>query len=155
MDFDIDETDSNEEKNRYFNFVINKQNYVVPISIVEEIIRYQDLTSIPETKEYIVGAINLRGKVIVVVDLRIKLGLEPIPINDKSCIVVLKLNNMLLGVLIDHVEEVIDIPKNNISSIIEDDKKNYIKNICKIKNNTIFLLNTDNIFFEENPVKSY
>jgi purine-binding chemotaxis protein CheW len=150
MNFDIDE-----EKDIYFNFVINKQNYVVPISIVEEIIRYQELTSIPETKEYIAGAINLRGKVIIVIDLRIKLGLETIEVHEKSCIVVLKLNNMLLGVLIDKVEEVVDIPKNNISPIMEDDKKNYVKNICKIKNNTLFLLNTNNIFFEDNPVKLY
>ncbi len=157
MKSDLDNDDNrNDEKevdvmNRYFSFFIDDEEYSIPISSVEEIICYQELTHIPETKKFVVGSINLRGKVIAIMDIRIKLGLEPKAVDNRTCIIVVTHKNSLLGLLVDRVSEVQDIPPNDITSTLDNKEKEYVSKIAKVGEVTKFIVNLDQLLCDESP----
>ena len=145
------EDDNDDVINRYFSFYIEDEEYSIPISSVEEIICYQELTHIPETKKFIVGSINLRGKVIAIIDVRIKLGIEPKVLDNRSCIIVINHRDSLLGLLVDRVSEVQDIPPNDITSTLDNKEKEYVSKIAKVGETTKFIINLDQLLSDESP----
>ena len=140
-------------RNRYFSFYIDEQEYAIPISCVEEIICYQELTHVPETKPFIVGALNLRGKVIVIMDVRIKLGLSSRSVDNETCIIVVA-HSDTLGLLVDRVSEVHDIMPENIDSTLDNKDKEYVSKVGKVGERTKFILNLDQLLFNEAPAHS-
>ncbi len=97
---------------KYLTFALSEERYGVEILKVQEIIGVMHFTVIPKSPDYLKGVINLRGKVIPVVDLRLKFGMSSIPYNEKTCIIVvnakLKNRQMLIGVVVDTVLEVMN-----------------------------------------------
>jgi purine-binding chemotaxis protein CheW len=140
--------------NRYFSFYIDKQEYSIPISYVEEIICYQELTHVPETKSFIVGALNLRGKVIAIMDVRLKLGMPAHIVDEKTCIIVVHHREALMGLLVDKVSEVHDIFPEQIDSTLDNKEKEYVSKVGKVGNRTKFILNLDHLLFDESPVQT-
>ncbi len=98
---------------KYLTFVLAGEEYGVEILKVREIIGIMDITKVPQTPDFVRGVVNLRGKVIPVLDLRAKFRLPIIQYNDQTCIIVVDIG-VLMGVIVDTVQEVFDIQKEEI-----------------------------------------
>lgn len=105
-------TDSSEvlsHKGKYLTFVLCSEEYGIEILKVREIIGIMNITPVPQTPGYMKGVINLRGKVIPVIDLRLKFGLQEAERTKETCIIVVEVKNKLTGVIVDAVSEVLDV----------------------------------------------
>lgn len=98
---------------KYLTFKLAAEEYGLEILKVQEIIKMMDITKVPRTPDYVRGVINLRGKVIPVVDLRLKFGMESVATTEKTCIIVVQVKrgdrSITMGIIVDEVSEVLDI----------------------------------------------
>lgn len=94
---------------KYLTFVLANETYGLEILKVREIMGLMDITAVPRTPEFVKGVINLRGKVIPVVDLRLKFGLQETEHTEETCIIVVNVSSMEMGIVVDKVSEVLDI----------------------------------------------
>lgn len=105
---------------KYLAFRLENEGYGLEILKVQEIIGMQEITKIPGTPAYVKGVINLRGKIIPIIDLRRKFGIAEQEINRKTCIIVAQIEqeetSLIIGVIVDEVSEVLDISKDMIES---------------------------------------
>lgn len=99
---------------KYLTFVLAEEEYGLEILKVREIIGMMDITAVPRTPDFVRGVINLRGKVIPVVDLRCKFGMPTTEATDETCIIVVDVGNVEMGIIVDKVSEVLDIVSEDI-----------------------------------------
>jgi len=99
---------------KYLTFLVGDVGYGIEISYVVEIISVQDITLVPQTHAYVKGIINLRGTVVPVIDMGMRFGNEEIVYTEKTCIIVLSMDEMSVGILVDGVQDVTDIEDANI-----------------------------------------
>jgi purine-binding chemotaxis protein CheW len=104
---------------KYLTFALAEEEYGLEILKVREIISMSEITSVPKTPDYVKGVINLRGKVIPVIDLRLKFTMEEAPYTDETCIIVVDVNGIEMGIIVDHVSEVLDIAGDDIEDAPE------------------------------------
>jgi purine-binding chemotaxis protein CheW len=100
---------------KYLTFGLAEEEYGLEILKVREIISLCDITAVPRTPEHVKGVINLRGKVIPIVDLRVKFGLPEAERTDETCIIVVAVEGVEVGIMVDHVSEVQDIAETDIA----------------------------------------
>ena len=100
--------------NKYLTFVLGSVYYGLDIQFVREIIGMQEITVVPDVPNFIKGVINLRGKVIPVMDVRRRFNMESRPYDERTCIVVIHVGDWLVGLVVDTVSEVLDIPGGDI-----------------------------------------
>ena len=113
--------DQDAQKDKYLTFQISSEEYAIAITYVTEIIGMLNITEVPQTPSYIKGVINLRGKVIPVMDVRLRFNMAARDYDERTCVVVVNLYESTVGLVVDTVSEVLDIPSENIdSSIILD-----------------------------------
>lgn len=148
------------QENKYLTFMIGNEVYGLPILKVTEIIGMMTITHVPGMPEYIKGVINLRGKIIPTLDLRLKFGLEPRNYDDKTSIIVVEVrregSSHLSGLIVDTVWEVLDIEDDNIElppTYGNNINNEFISGIGKKKDNVIILLNADKIIMQEDVKK--
>ncbi|MDI9493606.1 MAG: chemotaxis protein CheW [Bacillota bacterium] len=103
------------QKGRFLTFSLDEEVYGIEIQHVTEIIGMQTITRVPEVPEYVKGIINLRGKIIPVIDVRLKFGREPMEYNERTCIIVIDINDVSVGLIVDKVDEVLTIEEGGIS----------------------------------------
>ncbi len=129
-------------KGRYLTFAVGKEVYGIEIQYVTEIIGLQQITAVPELPEYISGIINLRGKIIPVMDMKSRFKRQFTEQNDRTCIIVIDILNHPLGLIVDSVEEVISISDSEIVSSKETNlsSNKFMKGIGKVDNNVKLLL---------------
>ncbi len=129
-------------------FDVFNESYAVNIARVHEIIRLQQITIIPGAPQYIEGVINLRGKVIPVLDLRKRFGLQADKHTRSSRIVVVEINDQTLGLIVDGVSEVLRIPAGRVeppSPLVAGIDSRYLRGIAKLENRLIILLDLDQV----------
>lgn len=131
------------QKGKYLTFVVEDEVYGIEIRYVTEIIGIQPITKVPESSDYIRGIINLRGKIIPVMDVRLKFRKPSIPYNDRTCIIVVDIGSIGIGLIVDNVAEVLDIPDEQI--VPPPDTKSgfnsrYIMGIGKVGNDIKLIL---------------
>jgi purine-binding chemotaxis protein CheW len=106
------------KEGKYLTFALAREEYGLEILKVREIIGYMNITAIPQTPAYVKGVINLRGQVIPVIDLRAKFGMDTADITEETCIIVVEIaqkgRKFNTGIVVDHVQEVLDIDGDNI-----------------------------------------
>lgn len=102
------------KEGKYLTFALANEEYGVEILSVREIIGIMNITAVVQVPDYLKGVINLRGRVIPVVDLRIKFGLESVPYTEQTCIIVINVDDTLMGIVVDNVCEVLDIDAKDI-----------------------------------------
>lgn len=147
-----DDFDEDTQKDKYLTFQIGTEDYGIEIKYVIEIITMQAVTSVPEMPDFVKGIINLRGRVIPVMDVRIRFNLEPKPYDDRTCIVVVEVKNVSVGLIVDRVNEVIDIQPAQIEgppktgSIVN---KGYIQGMGKLDKSLKILLNIEKILYDK------
>ena len=100
---------------RYLTFNIEDNVYSLPLNHVIEIIGMQHITHIPSVAYYIKGIVNLRGKVVPISDVRLKFGIPERPYDDKTCIVIVLIHDMHVGLIVDRVAEVITLERTNMA----------------------------------------
>ncbi len=148
MDSTIEEEDTQQDK--FLTFSIGNETYGIEIRIVTEIIGIQPITEVPEVPEYVKGIINLRGKIIPVMDIRLRFKKEFREYNDRTCVIVVDVRDLSLGFIVDGVSEVIAIPEENIvpPPSLKASHNKYIKGIGKVGEEVKLLLDCDKLFNE-------
>lgn len=136
------------QKGRYLTFTLGKEDYGIEIAFVTEIIGIQPITEIPELPDYLKGIINLRGKIIPVMDVRLRFRKEPLEYTDRTCIIVIDINETSIGLIVDTVSEVVSIRDDNIMAppgTKTGFNNRYVKGIGKIGNEVKLLLDCERI----------
>ena len=140
------------QKGRFLTFALGKEDYGIEIIYVTEIIGIQAITEVPELPDYIKGIINLRGKIIPVMDVRLRFKKTPIDYNDRTCIIVIDIKDIAIGLIVDTVSEVISIQDENIvppPSLKTGFQNKYVKGIGKVGNDVKLLLDCERILGED------
>lgn len=146
------EMEEDTQKGRFLTFSLGKESYGIEIKYVTEIIGIQPITKIPELPEYIKGIINLRGKIIPVMDVRLRFKKEPKEYNDRTCVIVIDIKDISIGLIVDSVSEVLTIPEQDIVEPPQMNKgfnNRYIKRIGKVENDVKLLLDCEKLLTED------
>ena len=135
---------------KYLTFALADEEYGLPVLKVREIIKLMDITAVPRVPAHVKGVINLRGKVVPVIDLRLKFGLAVQEATDRTCIIVVEAvtagRRVMLGIVVDHVSEVLNIATEEIEAppdFGEQLDTRYMLGIAKIKGKVKMLLDLD------------
>lgn len=143
-----DDEDEDTQKDRFLSFRIRQEDYAIEIRFVTEIIVMHKITEVPDTSPCIKGVINLRGKVIPVMDVRERFKLEKRDYDDRTCIIVVDVNEVTVGLIVDTVNEVVDIPEDQIDAppaTHSGIESNYINGMGKVGNKVKILLDVENV----------
>jgi purine-binding chemotaxis protein CheW len=145
----LDKTKSDQQELlQLVSFKIGEEEFGVDILSVQEINRMSQITKVPNTPDFIEGVINLRGRIIPVLDLRVKLGLMKLEHNKNTRIVVVELKEQTVGFIVDEVSEVLRIPKNITEAppaMIGGIDSEYITSIGKLEDRLLILLDLEKI----------
>ena len=142
------------QKGKYMTFKSGNECFGLKIQYVNEIIQFQAVTAVPETEDYIKGLINLRGKVIPVIDVRLRFKQEPFEYNDRTCIMVISVKSTVVGLVIDKIAEVVEIKEENILppptiGRVEKMHHKYVYGIGKVGDSVKLLLDPDKLLNDE------
>ena len=134
------------QKGKFLTFALGKEVYGIEISYVTEIIGIQPITQIPEVPDFVKGIVNLRGKIIPVIDVRLKFKKDAVEYNDRTCIIVVDIQNVSIGLIVDNVAEVLSIADEGI--VPPPDSKTgfhnrYIKGVGKVGNDVKLILDCE------------
>ncbi|WP_291321327.1 chemotaxis protein CheW [Desulfonatronospira sp.] len=133
-------------------FNIGGEEFGVEILTVQEIIRMMQITKVPKAPDFVEGVINLRGKVIPVIDLRKRFGLEPKGHDKNTRIVVVEINKMIVGFIVDSVSEVLRIPADTVEPpppVVAGLDSEYISGVGKLEDRLLILLDLDRLLSRE------
>jgi purine-binding chemotaxis protein CheW len=129
-------------------FRVGRETFGVPIGLVHEIVRVPEITAVPDSPGYVEGVINLRGKIISVVDLRKRFGEREIAAHKKNRILVTEVEGKMVGLIVDAASEVIKIPENEVElppSVFEEGELNYVTGVGKLHGRLVILLDLSKI----------
>ncbi len=144
-----DEEDDNSQDNKFLLFNLGDEVYGIGILYVTDIIEMQKITEVPDMPNFVKGVINLRGKVIPIIDLRLRFGLPERDYDDRTCIIVVNVDSQAIGFIVDTVAEVHDIFDKDISPApsfrSETGKEQYIWGLGKIDDEVKILLDVRKI----------
>jgi len=146
------EQEEDTQKDRFLTFLIGDEFYGIEIRFVTEIIGIQAITEVPELPEYIRGIINLRGKIIPVMDVRLRFKKPFREYNDRTCIIVVDIKDVSIGFIVDSVSDVLTIPEQDIVEPPQMNKgfnNRYIKNIGKVGNDVKLLLDCEKLLTDD------
>jgi purine-binding chemotaxis protein CheW len=146
---DFEEEDT--QKGRYLTFVLSNEAYGIEIQYVTEIIGIQPVTEVPELPAYITGIINLRGKIIPIMDVRLRFKKAFREYNDRTCIIVIDIKDTAIGLIVDSVSEVLSIHDTEIVEPPEVNRggSRYIKGIGKVDNGVKLILDCDKLLNDD------
>ena len=140
------------QKGRFLTFSLESESYGIEIKHVTEIIGIQSITQVPELPDYVKGIINLRGKIIPVMDVRLRFKKEPKTYNDRTCVIVVDIKNISIGLIVDSVTEVITIPEEDIvdpPNLNKGMQNRYINKIGKVGTEVKLLLDCEKLLTED------
>ena len=137
---------------KYLTFELGQEFYGLEILKVQEIIGIMKVTGVPRTPAYVRGVINLRGKVIPVIDLRLKFGMEAIEDTDRTCVIVVQVGDadraITMGIIVDEVSEVLEVAGNQIEaapSFGTSVNTDFILGMGKVGQRVVMLLDVDKV----------
>lgn len=139
---------------KYLTFVLGREEFAIQVLKVREIMGIQDITAVPQTPAYVKGVINLRGKVIPVVDLRLKFGLSEIEYTQRTCIIVVQVQSagvaLHTGIIVDAVSEVLNLAAADIEDTPDfgdgcGSAASYLLGMAKVKGKVKILLDIDRV----------
>lgn len=143
---------------RFLTFYIGASVYGIELLHVIEIISIQSITRVPNVPEHVRGIINLRGKIVPVIDVRCKLNQEPRPYDDKTCIIVVVIEDMHVGLIVDSVSEVVTVESSTLSQPPEfnnNRSNSYLKSVAKVGEKVILNLDCDKFFESDLAMSRY
>lgn len=141
-----------EHAGKYLTFALAGEQYGLSVTAVREIIRMTDITPVPQVPSHVRGVINLRGKVVPIVDLRLTFGYEAEACTQRTCIIVADVrmggHRRSMGVIVDHVSEVLNITRQEIEPMPDvgrDVDTRHLKALAKVKGAVIVLIDLDRV----------
>ncbi|MBN1411748.1 MAG: purine-binding chemotaxis protein CheW [Spirochaetales bacterium] len=141
---------------RFLSFVLNEEEYCIEILKIKEVMGMTDITMIPQTPQFIKGVINLRGRIIPIIDLRIKFSLPERDYTDRTCIIIVELSYenelTLMGVVVDTIQEVVNIPEDRVSRVPYINAKirsEYIRGIAEVGETIKIVLDITKVLTDE------
>lgn len=144
------------KEGKYLTFTMAKEEYGIGILKIKEIIGMMPITTIPRTPEFVKGVINLRGKVIPVIDLRLKFSMEAMDYTDRTCIIVVEIGiesgMVMIGIVVDSVSEVLNVRNEDVAETPTFGTKldtDYILGMAKIEGGVKILLDIDKVLSTE------
>jgi len=149
------EADEEEDSlaNKYLLFNLGKEVYGIAIVNVTEIIEMQKITEMPDMPGYVKGVINLRGRVIPAMDLRLRFGMEQRACDDRTCMIIVSMGGISLGLIVDTVAEVRDIREQDIDPPPQfkthEERNRYISGLGKVGEEVKILIDADKILHEK------
>jgi len=130
-------------------FRIGKETFGIPIELVHEIVRVPEVTAVPDALEYVEGVINLRGKIISIVDLRKRFGEKAIQSTPKNRILVTNVDGTMVGLVVDTASEVLKLPHNQVEAppmnVFDEAVVNYVTGLGKLNGRLIILLDLNKV----------
>ena len=148
-----------DREGKYLTFTLDDEEYGIGILKIKEIIGMMPITSVPRTPEFVKGVINLRGKVIPVVDLRLRFGMEAIDYTERTCIIVVEIvgqaETVQIGIVVDSVSEVLNIKGEDVEDTPAFGAKldtDYILGMAKMQGGVKILLDIDRVLTSEEIV---
>lgn len=146
------------QKEQYMTFKCSDEIYGISIKYVNEIIGLSQITKVPETQDYLIGLINIRGKIIPVIDVRIRFGKEPLEYNDRTCVIVIDVKSTVIGLIVDAIDEVAAFAENEITpppsvSDLAIQAKKYVFGIGRVNGEVKLLLDPDKLINDPEPEK--
>jgi len=120
------EIEEDTQKDKYLIFTIDTEKYGIEIKYILEVISIQTITKVPELEEYIKGIINLRGKIIPVMDVRLRFKKSLMKYDDRTCIIVVDVGELTVGLIVDRVSEVVNISGEQV--VIPPKTSNNVRN---------------------------
>ncbi len=133
-------------------FSIGVEEFGVDILKVQEIIRTMEITKVPRAQDFVEGVINLRGKVIPIIDLRRRFGLDSKGHDKHTRIIVIEINNMIVGFVVDSVSEVLRVPAGTVEPpppVVAGVESEYISGVGKLQDRLLILLDLDKLLSNE------
>jgi len=145
-----------DKEGKYLTFTLAEEEYGIGILKIKEIIGMMAITTVPQTPKFVKGVINLRGKVIPVIDLRLRFGMEPMDYTERTCIIVVEMdgtaNTVQIGIVVDAVSEVLNINGKDIEDTPTFGTKldtSYILGMAKMEGGVKILLDIDRVLKAE------
>lgn len=148
MKDDFDQEINDSTKDKYLIFNLGNDYFAISISNVIEITAFQKITQVPDSKDFIKGVINLRGKILSVIDARVKFGFKFKDYTDRTCIIICKHNDIKVGVIVDSVSEVSVISQENIEPPPTTNKMNkgrFLSGMGNSNGNIKMIVNIDSL----------
>jgi purine-binding chemotaxis protein CheW len=146
------EEEEDTQKDKYLTFHLGNEVYAIEIRHVTEIIGILKITPIPEMPAHVKGVINLRGKIIPVMDVRTRFRIEPRAYDERTCVIVVHLQDTDVGLVVDTVSEVADLPEANIEAaggLAQGRGTAFIKGIGKVGDDIRIILDVDKLLFDK------
>lgn len=136
---------------KYLTFLLDQECYGLEISYITDIIQMQPIATLPEVKRYVKGIINLRGEIIPVMDVRLRFGKPEIAYTERTCVIVARTGLLCVGLIVDSVCEVIQIPDESISQPpkINGSSNRFIKSIGKVGQEIKLLLDFEKLVADD------
>jgi purine-binding chemotaxis protein CheW len=148
--YDEDEEDT--QKDKYITFRLGDEDYGIDIAYVKEIVGVHKITEVPDMPDFVKGVINLHGQVIPVMDVRLRFKMQPREYDDRTCVVVVLIQENVVGLIVDTVNEVRDIPESCVVPPPKFSKRassRFIKGMGKVDEEVKILLDLDKILFDD------
>lgn len=142
------------QRGKFMTFQTGKEFFGISISYVNEIIAMQPITKIPEVEDYIKGLINLRGKIIPVIDVRVRFRMEPLEYTDRTCIIVINVKSTVIGLIVEKIAEVDTIQDDDIVpppalGKKEKEQNKYVYGLARTGDTVKLLLDPERLIKEE------
>ncbi len=142
------------QKGKFMTFQTGKEYFGISISYVNEIIAMQPITAIPEVEDYIKGLINLRGKIIPVIDVRVRFKMEPKEYTDRTCIIVIDVKSTVIGLIVEKIAEVDTIMDDDIVppptlGRKDNETNKYVYGLARTGNSVKLLLDPEKLIKQE------
>lgn len=142
---------------KHLTFYIDGQIFAIPSSLVVEIVRIQAITLMPKLPPYVKGIINLRGKIVPLIDLRLKLSKPELEYNEQTSIVVTQTEDAIIGLIVDSVDDVTDISTNDVNetpSLGREKSNPFVMGIVTLSKGPALMLNLKRILTENEDDRS-
>lgn len=150
--FEIEDLHEDNLINKYLTFYVENQLFGISIADVVQIVGIQEITEVPEFPEYAKGVINLRGIIIPIIDVRLRMKKAEVPYDERTCIIVTNIDGSHIGFIVDSVNEVTDISEESISNppnLGSDYVNIYITGIAKLENKIVLLMDIKKVLNEK------
>ena len=148
----LEQQEEDTQEGKYLTFVLGNEVYGLEIRYVTEIIGIQKITPVPDMPDYVKGVINLRGKVIPVMDVRRRFAMDARDYDERTCIVVINAKETIVGLIVDTVREVLEIPKNQIEEthqLRRGQGNQFMQGLGKVGDEVKILLNAESLLFKD------
>ncbi|MFN2339561.1 MAG: chemotaxis protein CheW [Gammaproteobacteria bacterium] len=148
----VQSANANDPVVQWVTFRLDEEIYGINVMQVQEVLRVSEIAPVPGAPEYVLGIINLRGNVVTVIDTRERLGLSSKEVDDSTRIVIIEADKQVVGILVDSVAEVVDLPMSEVESapnVGNDESSRYIQGVASHDDQLLILVDLNKLLTDE------